>query len=120
MAKYEGTVKAKKNYYVIRTPSRKNYFWGNYILIKNFEEFKCVKEWIDTYKNEFNNQNPHFMTFGIDSFDISDKLISEFEKYGFQLEKDKVLSCSKLIKPETSKIQININEIVNDDDWNVG
>jgi len=117
-ATYEGIVDEFEDYFVIRTPSRKGYLWGNYILIKKIEKSIDVEKWINIYKKEFANDNPWFLTFGfLDAKKVSDEIISEFQKHGLTLIKSELLSCSDLKKPEATKIEIIFREIIDDKDW---
>ncbi|MDQ3021979.1 MAG: GNAT family N-acetyltransferase [Bacteroidota bacterium] len=115
--RHEGIVDNCEDYYVIRTPSRKNYFWGNYILIKKNEKSIDVRKWINIYKKEFSNNNPYFLTFGLDAKKVSNEIVIEFQKHGFTLKKAEVLSCSSLKKPEVPKAEITFREIINNEDW---
>lgn len=117
-ARYAGIVDNREDYYVIRTPSRKHYFWGNYILIKKTEKNIDIEKWIKIYKKEFGNDNPYFLTFGLDVKKVSDEIIFKFKRHGFRLKKSEVLSCSNLKKPEATKIEIVFREIIEDNDWN--
>jgi len=113
----EGQVDVCKDYYVIKTPTRPYYYWGNYILIKNIKKNSDVQEWINIYKKEFSNTKDHFMTFGIDGKKVSNDVVNKFEKYGFTFNNEEVLTGSDLVKPEKPKIEITCKEITEEKDW---
>lgn len=116
-SEFEGTVKNKENYLVIKTPSRPSYFWGNYILMKNAPQNESYKEWIDIYKSEFNKSEPNFMTFGIDSTDNHINNLEQFINNGFTIKSTSVLTSTILKYPKKYNSNIEIRQLNDDNDW---
>jgi hypothetical protein len=105
----------KAGYSVVRTPSRPDFFWGNYLIFHEKPTQNNSLEWIDCYKGEFDLNKQRFMTITWDSSDKGD--LSELVKLGFELETQEVLILEKIVKPEKMNTSIVVKIIESDSDW---
>lgn len=101
----------RDEYFVIQTPSRPTYFWGNYILMKQPPTLGCFKKWIDIYEKEIGKRdNLGFcsITFDYDPDKTFDT--SEFNDNGFRVGVDKILVADKVIRPRKINEELIIKE----------
>lgn len=95
----ESQIKEKRNYIVVRTPSRPDYFWGNFIILRDRIDTQIkFQRWIDIYSDEFDTFDS-FKTFAFDCVDgnIGDEEI--FAAFDFSLYKNKGLVTDAVHPP---------------------
>lgn len=67
--RFFGEVFDRGNYMVVKTPSRPNYFWGNYLVMPEPPAPGALIEWITLYGSEFDYKKQGFITFAVDAPD---------------------------------------------------
>ena len=96
-----GEVKDHGNYLCIKTPSRPDFFWGNYLLLAQAPKKGDFFELVKLYRSHFGDPNKQgFITI---TWDLSDAKpsISEFQSNGFQLDTSKILVTDS-VKPHSN------------------
>ncbi len=97
MNTFQCEIKEKEDYFVIRSPKRPDYFWGNYLLFKTKPRSENICEYIDTFEKEIGKRSDiGFCALTFDSTNISLNLIEEFKKQGFNSEVSNILVLDKL------------------------
>lgn len=103
----------KDDYFVIKTPKRPNYFWGNYILMKEPPYLGCFQKWIELYEREIGSrENLGFCSITFDYDDRKPFDTSDFKENQFRVGIDKILIAEKVIKPR----KINENLVIKEYD----
>jgi hypothetical protein len=110
------TVEFKDSYFVVRTPSRPDFFWGNYLIFNSLPSKETTEEWIKIYKEEFDLTKQRFMTMTWDSSEKGD--LSALYDYGFKLETQQVLLLDNLIKPEKINSKVEVRVLKTESEWN--
>lgn len=111
MDSFLADITEKEDYFVIRTPQRPNYFWGNYILMKSIPNRGDFKRWVHIFDTEIGKRSETgfcAITFDLEREDRFDA--SEFLENGFRLEFDKVLTANKVIEPNKLNLELEIRE----------
>lgn len=101
----------KDKYFVIKTPKRPNYFWGNYILMKDPPHNGCFNDWVKIFEDEIGNKSSLgycAITFDLGGDEIFDT--SEFSDNGFKVGTDKILVADKIVEPKKLNSQFNVKE----------
>lgn len=111
MDSFLANVIEKDDYIVVQTPKRPNYFWGNYILMKEPPCKGDFKEWVSIFEAEIGERRVKgfcAMTFDLatnENFDVSD-----FLENGFKVEVDKILTTNKVVEPIKFNSKLTIKE----------
>lgn len=101
----------RDEYFVIKTPNRPTYFWGNYILMKSPPVLGAFEKWIAIYEKEVGTRESLgfcSITFDYDPskpFDTSD-----FTDNGFRVGVDKILVADKVYRPRKLNEDLVIKE----------
>jgi len=111
MDSFLANIVEKDEYIVIRTPERLNYFWGNYILMKDPPSRGDYEQWVNIFDSEIGKRTERgycAITFDLgvnETFDIS-----EFLEDGFRVEVDKILTTNKVVEPIKLNSELIIKE----------
>lgn len=111
---FDGTVVLRDNYFVIRMPSNPTCHWGNLLLFQRAPQPGDYKKWIDVHEKEFGLDSGH-VTFGWESQEVGE--VQEFEKNGFSLQIESVLSFQGLTTTVKSDHGFEIRKIESDEEW---
>lgn len=101
----------KDEYFVIQTPGRPNYFWGNYILMKKPPVKGDFEKWVNVFETEVGEKRERgfcAITFDLKSDETFDA--SDFFKNKFRIGIDKILIADKIIKPEKFNAKLTVRE----------
>ena len=111
MDSFLANIVEKDKYIVIQTPERLNYFWGNYILMKEPPSKGDFKNWVNVFDSEIGKRSEKgycAITFDLgvnETFDVS-----EFLEHGFRVEVDKILTTNKVVEPIKLNSELIIKE----------
>lgn len=102
---------------VVKTPSRPNYFWGNYLVMPEPPAPGALKNWISVYGSEFDYKKQGFMTFAVDAPSGEMGAAQEFREFGFRCYTNKVLTTSSVNPPPKINKVAEVREITTDSEW---
>ncbi len=111
MDSFLANIAEKDNYIVIQTPNRLNYFWGNYILMKDPPKRGDYNPWVNIFDSEIGNRSSKgycAITFDLGSNEAFD--ISEFIENGFSVDVDKTLTSNKVTEPVKLNSELIVKE----------
>ncbi len=118
--KFSGNVIDRGDYLVVHTPSNTGYWFGNYIIFDKPPAKLDFDRWRQIFKKEIYDKNrSEHMLFSWDTITGEQGDISEFNKNGFTLEEDVLLSTTKVNKPPHYNKDISIRILKTDEDWEV-
>ncbi len=113
--KKESIILEKENYFLIKTPSRPTYFWGNFLIMKEAPSKGCYKDWMRRYESEFSSKEQGFTAIGWDGNEPGDS--SEFTLKGFTFCSFNTLVLNKVIEPKKLNSSLELRPISKDSDW---
>jgi GNAT superfamily N-acetyltransferase len=116
-ANFFGEVIDRGTRLVVKTPTRPDYFWGNYIVMPQPPARGSLAEWISIYNSEFDSKKQGFMTFAVDTPDGAQGAAQEFRDFGFRCKFDKVLTANSVNPPPKHNAKTEIREIKTDSEW---
>ncbi len=115
--RFFGEVFDRGTHMAVKTPSRPNYFWGNYVVMPEPPVDGCLANWLAIYNSEFDSRKQGFITFAIDSPDGKLGAAKEFQDFGFRCYTNKVLVASSVNAPPKFNTSAIIREIRHDSEW---
>ncbi len=111
-------VEEKKNYIVVTTPQRPNYFWGNYIIMKEPPQIGCFDDWLDIFENEIGTRKERgFVAITFDSKVNTKVNLSDFKKNNFDVQMSKILSTNTIKMPAKYNSDFQIKPFSSEDHW---
>lgn len=121
----------KKNYIVIKTPSRPDFIWGNYIIITNLPKQNQYHQLTSIFKHEITTDSIDFISIAFDINLTNDININDFVEKGFNVFVTKILIATKVFIPKAMNREIIVKEfeeknwedyidIHYEDDWHYG
>lgn len=114
-----GNIEEKDKYFVVRTPSRPDFYWGNYLLYKYGIGHKInADEAIDNFIEEFGPyDDTGYTAITFDDYSSAENLVEAFEERGFLSLKNKVLCTDTISKNDKVREEANIRPLESDRDW---
>lgn len=112
-----GKVIDRGTYIAVKTPSRPNYFWGNYPIMPKAPKVGDLAKWRALYDSEFDSTRQGFMTFAVDSAIEDSKEIMEFTAAGFRTKSNVVLTATKVSPPPKLNSDVIVRQISSEEDW---
>lgn len=115
-----GEIIERNDYWVIKTPVRPNFFWGNYILMKSSPTQGCYNEWVQIFESEIGPRNKRgFMAITFDSIEEAEKdLYIEFEQAGCTIIINKMLTASSIHSTDKVSDTLIVKPFSSETDWN--
>lgn len=108
---FESEITQDNGYTIIKTPSRPNYFWGNYLITENkIKTQDNLDQIIKVYRSHFPN-NKRYITIAFDNTYGDIGIESIIKDNGFKIYQNKVLSANEVNQPKYFNDQLNINKI---------
>ena len=113
---YEGELIERDSYFVLQTPSNREYFWGNYLIFKSAPKPGSLVEWKRIFDEEFPcYKEPHHYAFTwLEPVNIE---LPEFKEEGFEYERTTVLIADSIIKSKNMNQEVEIRKLDTDEDW---
>lgn len=115
--RFFGEVTDRGDYITVKTPTRPNYFWGNYVVMANPPTVGCLPRWLEIYNSEFDSKKQGFITFAIDAPDGDPGAAEEFLAAGFRCYTNKVLVATSVYPPPKLNTLAEIRPIQTDAEW---
>lgn len=110
--KFLAEVKEEKEYIVVKTPSRPEYFWGNYIIMKEAPQKGCLKDWLNVFESEIGSRHKTgFIAITFDDPNLEVEKLKEFEEFGFDIQVSKILIAREVVKPVKVNTELEIRLI---------
>jgi len=116
-AEFDGEIVDRRSYFVIRTFSNPNYFYGNLILFPSAPALGDVVKWREIFAREFTDPRIYHETFVWDSSLGERGDTSEFEAAGFVFEENIVLVGSSVRAPSRLNPSVSVRPLLSDRDW---
>ncbi len=118
MDRMTGVVLDRGDYLVIRTPSRPNYYWGNYLLMKEPPRAGDVERWIGLFEKEIGpKEETGFIALTWDSIKGDHDAIEPFADFGFAIQKSTVLTAKAVHKSPKHHSDLLVRQVESDQDW---
>ncbi len=114
---FDGSVEDKGDYFVARTASNPNYFWGNLLLYKKPPQKGDLDRWKSDFKKEFKDRSIYHMTLAWDSPTGEEGSAQDFIDDGFELDTSIVLSTSDVNVPPKFNQDIDLKVISTKSDF---
>jgi RimJ/RimL family protein N-acetyltransferase len=116
--KQDGEILDRGNYIAVKSPSKPNFFWGNFLVFPQPPVAGSLANWEKLFKDEFTDPKIYHKTFTWDVEETGD--ISEFTEAGYNFEKYLALTTTKeqLKLPPKNNNSIEVRPLKNTDDWN--
>lgn len=116
--RFAGEVIDRGAYIAVRTPSRPDYIWGNYIIMRGPPEARTAAGWIELFDRDIGPRAQ--MGFAAFAWDASDGAIGEPEAFlaaGFKLARQHVFTAASLNRPATYNSAVQVRPLESEDDW---
>ena len=105
---FESEITQHNGYTIIKTPSRPNYFWGNYLITENkIKTQNDLDHIIKIYRSHFPD-NRRYITIAFDNTDGDMGIESIIKDNDFKIYQNKVLSTNEVNRPKYFNAQLNI------------
>lgn len=108
----EGSViEERADYFVIRSPLRPSFHWGNYVYVPDSQDCDDVDRWVAAFQLEFPEAD--WVAIGLSQHPRGDR----WERAGFDVSADEVLTSASL--PASSPLRPGYTQrcISSDEDW---
>ena len=116
--RFSGEVIDRKEYLVVKTASRPNYFWGNYLIMKDPPREGDLGNWIGLFEKEIGSKNDRgFVTLTWDSVDGEEGVIQPFSDLGFSIQRSMILTAEEVHCPPKYNPDISIRPLESEEDW---
>lgn len=117
--RFAGKVIDRGDYIVVRTDSRPQYFWGNYLIMNHPPDDGDFHKWIDLFESEIGSREQRgFMAITWDSVTGEQGRLEKFFEAGFSINKSIILTAEKVLQPPKFNPDVEIRSFTTDEDWN--
>lgn len=97
---YLANVEETSEFFVITTPNRPDYFWGNYLLMKTAPEQGDYERWIDQFAVSIGRPSElDYCAIAFDMWADQPYDLSEFTQHHFNIYSSTVLTSQQAVKP---------------------
>lgn len=116
--RFSGEIIDRGDYLVIRTPSRPDYFWGNYLIMNHPPQAGDLEKWIELFEKEIGPRNERsFIAITWDSIDGEQGKIKPFSDFGFSVHKSIILTAQSIHQPSKFRSELTVHPLSSDEDW---
>ncbi len=116
--KFSGEVTDRGEYLVIKTVSRPNYFWGNYLIMKEPPSDGDLKKWLDLSEKEIGPKDERgFIALTFDKVNGEQGVIQPFIDFGFAVQQSTVLATEIVHQSRKHNPKLIVRPLSSDDDW---
>lgn len=106
------------DYIVVRTPERRGFYWGNFLLFREGPGAGDFERWTALFEREIASQQPtRHVALGWDSPEGEPEEVGEFTDRGFTFNRETVLTTGELVPPYPALPDYTIRPISSDADW---
>ncbi len=114
--RFEGVVRDRGDYLLIRTPSNPTYHWGNFLLFAEAPEAGDLARWTALSKEEIGEpEKVGHLVFGWDSVERGE--LEPFLKAGFELEQSLVMMAERVKPPPKLNPEVETRSLESDADF---
>jgi GNAT superfamily N-acetyltransferase len=115
---FNGEVVDCGEYLVIRTPSNRSFYWGNFLLFRDPPRTGDFDRWRSIFFSEVRvSPEVQHEAFGWDTTQGEAGEVGPFLEAGFELSHGTVLTTRRLMAPMPPVQKIDIRPLGSDDDW---
>lgn len=114
---FDGKVEDRGSYFVVRTLTNPNYFWGNLLIFDRPPQKGDMPHWVHLFKKEFRDPRIYHVTLAWDSGDGSVGDVSEFTNEQYELQATAVLSAGAAHKPPKFNSDLEVRPLRNRNEW---
>ncbi len=115
---FSGEIIDRGKYLVIKTVTRPNYFWGNYLIMSEPPSEGDLTKWIGLYEKEIGPKDERgFIALTFDAIDGEQGVIQPFLDYGFSVQESTVLATENVHKSNKHNPKLIVRPLSSDDDW---
>ncbi len=105
-------------YIVVRTPERRGFWWGNFLLFRKEPHPGDLERWTGLFRQEIASLQPtRHVALGWDAPDGNPGDTPEFTDHGFTFERSTVLTTTELLPPYPTLPDYTVRPIDSDADW---
>jgi ribosomal protein S18 acetylase RimI-like enzyme len=117
-AAFDGEVRDRGDYLVIRTPTNLTFYWGNFLLFDSPPGEGDFERWRQLFAKEIGSapETKH-QVFGWDSVGGEAGIVQPFLEAGFRVSSSVVLSCQEPHRPAIPNQEVSIRPLEDDSDW---
>lgn len=116
--RFSGEVIDRGEYLIVKTASRPNYFWGNYLIMKSPPEVGDLEKWIGLFEREICPRNERgFVALTWDSVNGEQGVIQPFLDFGFSISKSTILIAESVHRPPKYNPKIVVRPLKSEEDW---
>ncbi len=114
---FDGKIEDRGSYLVVKTLSNPNFFWGNLLIFDRPPLKSDFQQWLDLFKKEFTDPSTYHVTIAWDSQSGEVGEVSDFLQNGFELQKQMVLSTSKVNPPPHLNSRLVVRPLESIHEW---
>jgi RimJ/RimL family protein N-acetyltransferase len=116
--RFSGEVIDRGEYLVVRTASRPNYFWGNYLIMKHPPGVGDVEKWIGLFEKEIGPKSERgFIALTWDSINGEQGVIQPFLDFGFSVHRSTILTAGGVCRPPKYNPELVVRPFKSEEDW---
>lgn len=116
LAAVDGDVHVFASHLVVRTPSRPDYFWGNFVLFREAPREPAFAEWMALYREAFPGSHERFVALAWCGDEQGD--VEHFRRAGFSLERSTVLRAQAgQVEAPPAASQLALRELKTAAEW---
>ncbi len=114
---FDGQIENRGSYFVMRTLTNPNFFWGNPLVFSQPPKKGDHKKWIDLFKQEFTDPSIYHITLAWDNVQAGIGDVSEFLEQGFELEVKAVLTSEHVVPPPKLNLEMEVRTLQTTEEW---
>ncbi len=116
--RFEGEVIDRGHYFVIRTPSNPNYYWGNFLIFGAPPQPGDFGSWNALFEREVGTPpRINHKVFAWDTIDGDNGAVDDFLEAGFELGEEVVMTTDTLVRPKRYHHGLELRELTTDADF---
>jgi len=106
------------DYLVVRTPERRGFYWGNFLLFRRGPGPGDLGRWSALFEREIASQQlTRHVAFGWDSPEGEREGVDQFTDQGFRFDRSTVLTTRELLPPYDDIPDYDIRPLTSVEDW---
>lgn len=118
-AAFDGEIRDRGDYLVIRTPSNPGFYWGNFLIFDRPPEAGDIQNWTAIFQQEIGTPpEVSHQTFGWDSPGDETGEIQPFIDAGFTFLQSDVLTAQQVHPPRHLNTDVTVRPLATQEDWN--
>jgi ribosomal protein S18 acetylase RimI-like enzyme len=115
---FDGEVRDRGEYLLVRTPANPGFYWGNFLLFSHPPQVGDCTRWRDLFARELGAPpETQHQVFGWDSPEGALGEVKPFLQTGFRLVRDSVLTCREAQPPASLAQEVTVRALKGESDW---